>query len=98
LENSQWPAKSVTQRSATAWGEACRNTSADVTATSFSSLTVTRRFCAGADSGDFKEVWAKETWVRQSTRKIETAKPITDVRNRWGLGINGVSIFAQAEP
>jgi hypothetical protein len=78
LENSQWPAKSVTQRSATAWGDACKYTNADGTATSFSSVTVTRIFWDGFDPGGLVEVWAREKW----TRKIQPAKQMADVRNR----------------
>ena len=74
LENSQWPAKSVTQRSATAWAEACRNTSADGTATPFSSVIVTRMFWDGVEPGASVEVWARELWIR-----IETAKQIADM-------------------
>jgi hypothetical protein len=51
-------------------------------------------FCDGVDPGSFVEVWARQTWVR----RLETAKQITDVRNRWGLSIAVVSIFAQEQP
>lgn len=51
-------------------------------------------FCDGADPGGLVEVWATETWIS----RIETAKQIADVRNRWGPDINVVSIFSQGEP
>src|ERR1039458_7549245 len=48
-------------------------------------------FCDGVDPGRLMELWTRETWIR----RIETAEQIADVRNRGGLGIDVVSIFAQ---
>jgi len=42
----------------------------------------------------FVEVWARETW----TRTIDAARQIAAVRNRWGLGINVVSISLREGP
>jgi hypothetical protein len=57
-------------------------------------VTVTRIFWDGFDPGGLVEVWARETWIT----KIQPAKQIPDVRNRCGLNIAVVSIFAYGEP
>ena len=83
LARLQRPAKSVRQRSGAAIGEACKNTTADGTATLFSSVTVIRML-RGVVAGDLAEVCASARW----TGKIQTAKYSNDVRNRSNPCIN----------
>jgi hypothetical protein len=87
------PSAGQRQRSTTAWEETCRNTSADGTATSFSSVTVTRMLWDGVEPGGSVEFWARETW----TRSTQTAKQIADVCSRCALGTDDFSIFSQGQ-